>query len=434
MLTYQRIRNAEPSGKGYKLHDALGLFLYVTAKGSRSWRFKYRYAGKERLLVFGLFPEVSLAEARDRRDAARRELRDGKDPWVEAKKRKYMKLQAGDNTLASLAQKWLSDHEGHWSPANAYRVRSRVENDILKSLGKLPVTEITSSMVLTQLRKIEARGAIETAKRVKGDVLAILTRARAERLISADIIEDVKGLAEALKPTPPARRLPALVDVGELLEFQKAVDRSPGHLLTKLASRFLALTLVRVGTLCLARWSEFEGIDWTDPAKPPERPVWKIPPAHMKLKTADKEMPEFRHDVPLSVEAVATLRMVRQLSGHAEFVFPRMAAWRKPMSVGALSGLYKTIAGGRYKDRMVPHGWRSAFSTLMNERAALLDRAGDRLIIDMILAHMPNGVSASEWAYNRARYSKPKAALLQAWSDMIFKDLQSPETLISSYR
>lgn len=294
------------------------------------------------------------------------------------------------------------------------------------------MSEISSAMVLTQLRKIENRGAIETAKRVKGDVLAILTRARAERLISADTLEDIKGLAAALRRAPPGRRLPALVEVDELLEFQQEVDRSAANILTKLASRFLALTLVRVGTLCQARWSEIEGIDWDEPVKPAARPVWRIPPANMKLKTADKGISEFGHDVPLSVEAVATLHAVRQLSGHAEYIFPRMAAWRNPMSTGALNGLYKTMAGGIYKDRMVPHGWRSAFSTLMNERAALCDRPGDRLVIDFILGHMPKGVTASEWAYNRAHYLKPKAVLLQAWSDMISKELKSPKALLRS--
>lgn len=261
MLTFQQVQNARPREKAYKLGDEQGLYLYVTPKGTRSWRFKYRYGQKEKRLTFGLFPEVTIAEARQCRDCARLELRRGKDPAEGIERKKRVDILAAGETLETLARQWLTDHEPHWSKANARRVRNRVEKDILSKLGSFPVRDITSDQVLRQLRKIEARGSIETAKRVKGYVLAILKRARDERLVSSDIIVDIECLADALKPNPPASRRPALTTLPELLAFQKAVDRSSADLLTKLASRLVALTLVRVSTLRLATWEEFDGID-----------------------------------------------------------------------------------------------------------------------------------------------------------------------------
>ena len=266
---------------------------------------------------------------------------------------------------------------------------------------------------------------------MKNHVLAILRRARGERLISSELITDLEYLADALKPNPPVRRQPALTTVPDLLAFQRAVDRSTGHLLTKLASRFVALTLVCMSTLRLATWSEFSGIDWEDQDSLSDGAIWTIPAIHMKLTAKDKANAHYGHDVPLSRQAIEILRTVRILSGRSPYVFPKANAWREPMTDSALSALYRRMADARFRNRMVPHGWRSAFSTIMNERAALLGRDGDRMIIDMILAHVPQGVSASEWAYNRARCCKPRATLYQIWADMITEGLPTGMSLLS---
>jgi len=222
--------------------------------------------------------------------------------------------------------------------------------------------------------------------------------------------------------------------VPDLLAFQQAVDRSTGHLSTKLASRFMALTLVRMSTLRLATWSEFSGIDWADPDSPSDAAIWTIPAAHMKLTVKDKANALYGHDVPLSRQAVEILRIVRVVSGRSPYVFPKANAWREPMTDSALSALYRRMADAWFRNRMVPHGWRSAFSTIMNERAALLGRDGDRMVIDMILAHVPPGLSASEWAYNRARCSRPRAALYQIWADMITEGLPTGTSLLNRLR
>jgi len=305
---------------------------------------------------------------------------------------------------------------------------------MLRTLGKLPIRVIDSSMVLTQLRKIEARGSIETAKRVRGYVRAILKRAKGEGLISGDVIADIDDLVYALRPAPPPARLPALVTETQLIVFQQTIDQSSAHILTKLASRFLALTVVRVSTLRLANWTEFQGINWTNAAASSDGAVWNRPAAHMKLEVGEKHNAELNHDIQLSRQAVETLRAIHQITGQFKLVFPRETDWNKPMTDAALARLYQRVAGGRYKDRMVPHGWRAAFSTIMNERAGLLDRPEDRLVIDMILAHIPKGTSSSEWAYNRARYRKPKAALYQVWADIITKDIEPAKTLLRLHK
>lgn len=422
-LTFAAINAAQPRGKPYKLTDRQGLYLFVAASGTKSWRYKYDFGGKERLLTIGRFPDVGLADARALHEEARALIRAGKDPVVEAKRQKQTQITATEATFKKIAEIWLTEQRPLWSPANAKRVRHRLENDIYPCFGAVPIASIDGAMVLNALRKIEKRGSIETAKRVRGYIRAIVNRAKGERLVGREALHEIDDIRDALKPTPRGRRMPALTSLTALLDLQLTVDRSTGGMLVKLASRLLALTQVRVGVLRAATWDEFDGIDWSRPDAPCQRPIWRIASERMKLDVEDKGNDAFGHDVPLSAQAVETLRAVRILTASSRYLFPHAKSWREPMTDAALSSLYKRIGGGRFKGRMVPHGWRTSFSTLMNERAAELERDGDRLIIDMILAHVPEGMSASEWAYNRARYFKPRAALLQAWADMICEGL-----------
>ncbi len=429
-LTDTEVRNAEARSKDYKLADSAGLYLFVTVKGSKSWRFKYRYAGKEKRLTFGLYPEVKLKEARDRRDAARAILRDGLDPAVENERRKHEAIAAAGATFKAVAESWIEDEGPRWSAAHLKRVRFRVERDLYPALGEQPISQITGRAVLTELRKIEKRGSIETAKRVRGYVLAIFKRAKGEHLIKREAITEIEDIAAALKPTPAGAKQPALVTVPALIQLQQDIDRTTSDAQTKLCSRLLALTVVRIGVLRTATWSEFSGIDWDDPDAPAPGAFWEIPAARMKLEVEDKGNAAFGHDVPLPHQAVQCLRALRVINGRWDYVFPGAHNRREPMSDSAVSSMYKRVRNGFYKGKMVPHGWRSAFSTIMNERAAELERDGDRMIIDMMLAHVPEGMSASEWAYNRARYSKPRRALGEAWADMITKNLSDPFELL----
>ena len=427
-LTVVEAKNAKPKERDYKLADSAGLYLFVTTKGAKSWRYKYRQpgTGKEKRLTFGLFPDVSLSEARDRRDAARAMVRAGKDPQIEAEKERAAAIAAAGATFKAIAEEWMADESPGWSASHKDRVRFRLERDLYPTLGKLPIADITGPMVLRELRKIEKRGAIETAKRVKGYIVAIFKRAKSEHFIGGDAVMSVMDIGDALKPTPAGSKQPALTTVEELLELQQTVERSNSDVKTKIASRLLALTVVRVGVLRQATWDEFEGIDWDDPDGCAPDALWRISASRMKLEVEDKGNEAFGHEVPLSRQAVALLRVLHVITGRYQLLFPGGKSWREAMSDAALSTLYKRMAGGKYKGRMVPHGWRSAFSTIMNERAARLRTDGDRMIIDMMLAHVPKGMSASEWAYNRARYLEPRRELGQAWADIITDGLPAP--------
>jgi integrase len=241
------------------------------------------------------------------------------------------------------------------------------------------------------------------------------------------------GWQRASKKTPVGARQPALTGVSALIQLQLDVDTSGSRAITKLASRLLALTAVRVGVVITATWNEFEGIDWSRPDEPALHAIWRVPASRMKLSVGNKANAALGHDVPLSAQAVEVLRAIHIMTGRRPWLFPNDKAWREPMSDAAVSTMYKRMDGGAYKGRMVPHGWRAAFSTVMNEWAAERERDGDRMIIDMILAHIPAGMSASEWAYNRARYLKRRGELLNVWAEMISKGLSSPFSLVDAF-
>lgn len=427
VLTVAELRNAKVRDKAYQLSDALGLYIYILPSGGKSWRFKYRIGEKEHRMTFGLFPEVSLADARAKRDEARALLRDGRDPARDFRTAKITHLAAEAATFQSIAAEWLADSAPQWSPSHQERVRFRLERDLYPAIGNTPISLVTPQAVLKVLRKIEQRGSIETAKRVKGYIVSIFRRAKAEQLVGAEMVLSIQDLGDALKPTPIGGKQPALTRVSELIELQWAVERSTSDVRVKLASRLLALTSVRVGVLRAATWDEISGIDWQNPADAAPDALWRISAQRMKLEVEDKGNEAFGHEVPLSRQAVELLRALKVLAGHSDYIFPSTRTWREPMSDAALSTLYKRMSGGRYKGRMVPHGWRSAFSTIMNERAAEREADGDRMIIDMMLAHVPKGMSATEWAYNRARYMKPRRLLAQAWADIITEGLPLPQ-------
>jgi integrase len=424
-LSALEAQNAKACGRDYKIVDSNGLYLFVSKAGGKSWRYKYRFGGKEKLLTLGRFPTVSLAAARKRKDWARSLIADGRDPAVEAEKEKKALIVASGTTFRSVGEAWYADERPGWSGSHAVRVSNRLEKDIYPEFGRLPVSQIDSPMILAALRKIELRGSVETARRVRGYVEAIFDRAIGESLIDGDTNPAVR-VAKGLKKPKKGAKQPALTQIPLLIELQRDVDRSTSNILTKLASRLLALTLVRVGVVIGATWDEFEGIDWDKPDSPSPNAVWRISAARMKLEVDDKQNEAFGHDVSLTRQAVDVLRAIHLISGMRDLVFPGDKSWRIPMSDAAISTMYKRMRGGGYKGRMVPHGWRSAFSTIMNERAAELERDGDRLIIDTVLAHVPRGMSASEWAYNRARYFKPRARLLRVWCDMISEGVEDP--------
>jgi hypothetical protein len=432
-LTIIEVKNAKPAASDYRLADSHGLFLHITTAGGKIWRYRYRVGPREKTLTLGRYPEMGLVAAREAHHEARKMVSQGKDPALEKQKAKISRIEAAKITFRKVAEDWLADQEPIWSISNAKRVRNRFERDLYPLFGNLPIGQVETTAILRALRKIEARGSIETAKRVRGYVKSVFRRAKGERLVDHAVLLEIDEIKDALKPARRGSKQPALTEVPELLEFQNVVDRSTSSLVVKLASRLLALTLVRIGVLRTALWTEIEGIDWDNPNSVPNAPIWRIPASRMKLDVEDKGNPAFGHDVPLPHQAVEVLRALRPLTGSFDLLFPSTKSWREPMSDAALSTVYKRMGGGRYKNVMVPHGWRSSFSTIMNERAAELERDGDRMVIDMVLAHVPPGVSASEWSYNRSRYRKPRGTLIQIWADMITRNLLPAEEMVTRY-
>ena len=423
-LTDTQCRKALPADKDYKLGDTGGLYLFVTAKGGKSWRMKYRFAGKEKRLTFGLYPEVTLAEARDRRDAARRHLRDYRDPSVEEHKRKMAAHAAAGATMEKIGRAWHDAQRPRWSPKYAMKLLQALERDVFPDLGSLPLADIDGPMVLRALRKIETRGSVDTAKRVREYISAVFVYGMSEGIVPNNPAATV---GKALRPIVARGKQPAITNLDDLRGLMHCMDESSAGPATKLASRLLALTAVRPGVLCGATWAEFENIDWADPDASSPDALWRIPAERMKLELDNKGEAAFAHDVPLPPQAVEVVRALRRLTGRIPLLFPSQRSTRRPMTTAALENLYKREG---YQNRHVPHGWRSAFSTILNDRPSPPRLEGDRHVVDLMLAHKPKGLSGSEFAYNRSQHTARRRQLASEWAELISEGLVAANDLV----
>jgi integrase len=405
MLTDAAVRGAKPAAKPYKLTDRAGLYLHVTPAGSKLWRLRYEFGRKEKLLSIGPYPDVTLADARDRRDTAKRLLREGRDPSLERKLARTKSLEAQTTSFEPVAREWYARMASSWTERHALDVLTSLERHVFPQLGSLPITEINPPMVLTVLRAIEARPAIETARRVRQRMSAVFVYGIASGICQTDPAAIVQG---AMAPLVKGRQ-PAIVDLDEAREVLRRAEAEPAHPVTKLALRLLALTAVRPGEIRGAAWREFEQLD-------SGQPLWRIPATRMKMKQ--------EHLVPLSQQAVAIITAVRSLTGRGPLVFPNARHAHRPMSENAI-GYLLNRAG--YHSRHVPHGWRATFSTIMNERYQ-----HDRQVIDLMLAHAPK--DKTESAYNRAAHMPRRRELAQAWTDLLLADLPEVASLMCGAR
>lgn len=311
-------------------------------KGHKSWRLRYKFAGKEKRLLLGEYPEVSLARARELREDAKRLLRDHRDPAVEEHKRKIAAHAAAGATFEKYALLWHEVQKGRWSPVQIKKVEQALRRDVFPDLGRLPLAEIDGPMILKVLRKVEKRGAIDTAKRIRQYVSAVFQFAMTEGVVGTD---PASGIKKGLLPTPPGGRQPAvrqpavrtLAEARKLLADMDASTSSPP---TKLASRLLALTATRPGIVRAARWTEFEGIDWDDPDLSAPKALWRVPAGRMKLEQADKSDELFEHVMPLPSEAVGVLRAMHRLTGRVVYVFHAARSVRTPMSENTIGYMY----------------------------------------------------------------------------------------------
>ena len=409
-------KNAKPREKAYKLSDSHGLYLHVRPTGLRVWRWNFRIDGSEQTMTFGRYPELSLADARLERAAADKIRRSGVDPRQDRQKVMQSHADAEAATFKSVALRWHLQMQDRWSTLHAVNVKAWLERDVFPKIGGTPVSKVTSKILWPILETIQKRSA-DRAHRLRRHLSAIFEFAMALDLTDHDPAAKLRG---ALKPKVNGRQ-PALLTIEDARALLLAAEKEPGHPLTKLASRLLALTAVRSGSLRHAEPHEFE-LDT-------EAPIWRIPAAKMKLNKAEKQSEAFDFIVPLAPQAVEVVKLAMELTKGGKYVFPNARFANKPMSENAVSVMYRRLP--RFASRHVPHGWRSTFSTIMNDRAQDLERAGDRAIIDLMLAHKPTGTEA---AYNRASFMKRRRQIAEEWAELLVGKLPPPASLLEGPR
>ena len=383
-LTDTAARQAKYIGKTQKLFDEKGLFLLVNQSG-KYWRLKYRFSDKEKTLALGVYPEVSLKEARLKRDDARKALAEGNDPGLIRKLDKIAAKTAGENSFENIAREWHKTQLARWSDSHGQRVLNSLEEDAFPLLGQFPITELTAPMILDAIRKIERRGATETAGRVLQRISSVIRFAIQTSRATSNPASDLTGVLTATK----VEHRPALPR-SELPEFFRRLNAEPLHPATRLAIRLLMLTMTRPGEVRFARWSEFDF----------ERTEWRIPAERMKMRA--------EHLVPLSHQALAVLEELKLHTGNRELLFPSQTNLSKPISENTM-----VYAFGRmgYKGIATPHGMRALASTTLNEEGF------DPDVIERQLAHAErNKVRA---AYHRAQYLDERRKLLQWWADFL---------------
>jgi integrase len=381
-LTAVAVKSARP-GKHF---DGGGLFLHVMPNGSRYWRLKYRYAGKEKLLALGVFPEVSIAEARRRRDDARAALRDGDDPGRARQQRRFAAESAASNTFAAVAEEWIERQRV--AEVTASKTRWLLESFLFPAIGARPISEITPRELLAALRKVEATGKLETAKRAKMKAGQIFRFAILEGRAESDPTASLRG---ALK-TPVVKHHAAITDPKKMGELLRSIDGFTGQFVTGCALKIAPLVFVRPGELRNAEWSEFD----LDAA------MWRIPAARMKMKAA--------HLVPLSSQAVAVLRDLHPLTGQGRYVFPSIRTAARPMSENTINAALRAL--GYDVGEMTGHGFRSMAATRLNEMGWRADA------IERQLAHSESNKVRDAYT-SAAQYLDERKNMMQGWADYL---------------
>ena len=397
-LTEIALRNAKPADKPYKLADASGLFVLVNPNGSRLWRLKYRFAGKEKLLTFGAYPKVSLKQARDLRDAAKRLLMGGKDPGVERKTAKRAARIAAENDFETIAREFVQKQGARWSARHSIDVLHRLQIYVFADLGHRPIAEITPLELLDVIRKIEARGATDLAHRVAQMCSQVFRYGVVTGRCTRDVAADLRGAL-----VPHVKKHMLAIRPEELPALLRAIRGYAGDSVTRLGLQFLALTFVRTNELIQAEWQEF---DWRNA-------VWTIPAPRMKMKR--------EHLVPLSRQTLEVLNELQALNGAARYVFASPPNPRKHISNNTL--LYALYRLG-YHSRMTGHGFRTVASTILNEQREGGAHSFGFDVIERQLAHLEK--NAVRGAYNRAEYILERRAMMQWWADYLdsqFNDL-----------
>jgi integrase len=382
-LTDTALRAAKPTEKTQKLFDGSGLYLLITPKGAKSWRLKYQFQRKEKLISLGPYPLVSLKEARERATAARKTLESGVDPTAQRKQKKQRTLI----TFELVALEWHERQSAKWTASYAEATLNRMKRNLFPAIGSTPVNAVTAPEILTLLRKVEARGQIGTAHALKQLCSGVFRYAIATGRAERDPAADLRG---ALAPNLKKHR-PALTEPQAVGRLMHAVYNYQGSLSVRSALQLMALTFCRTNEIRFAEWREFDFADR----------LWRIPAERMKMKRD--------HLVPLSNQAVAVLEKLRPYSGKDQYVFPGYRSETVPFGNTALQKAIRVM--GFEREEMCPHGFRSMASTLLNELGFNADW------IERQLAHVPHGQVRG--IYNRAEYLPERRRMLQEWADYL---------------
>ena len=387
VLIDKAISQAKPQEKSHKFTDGNGLYMLVNPNGSKLWRWKYRADGKEKLMALGAYPDVSLTEARAARDAARKQLSRDIDPMAERKAAKHARQLSAENSFAAVARLWWDNWQQSRSSSHVVYVMRRLEADIFPAIGARPIDQIEAPELVKMAKDIQARGALDIAKRALQTSGQVFRYAIAHGMAKRNPVKDFQpGDVLATRK----KRNYARIDGKDLPELLRHIEAYQGSVVTRLALKLIALTFVRTSELIGAKWSEID----LDAAR------WDIPAERMKMKTS--------HIVPLSSQAIEILKTLHIVTGRGILLFPGERDHGKPMSNNTILG---ALARMGYKGRMTGHGFRGIASTLLHEMAF------DHAHIELQLAHQErNEVSAS---YNHALYLGQRTAMMQQWADYL---------------
>jgi len=399
--TIKKAKLIADGSKPHKLTDGGGLYLLINQKG-KYWRYNYRFNGKFKTLALGIYPELGLKEARIIHDAAHRKVRDNIDPSAQKKiqKSSYKKLR--ENTFEIIAREWFTEFKDTWVESHAKRLIFRLENDVFPWMGERPIHEIEPPEILDLMRRVQSRGALESAHRVRHVCGQVFRYAVATGRAQRDQTADIKGAL----PSHRKKHFAAIKDPDELAKLLQAIDLYKGTFIVRCALQLSPLVMLRPGELRQAEWSEIDL----------DNATWIIPVKRMKALKATKLDNETTHIVPLSTQAIAILNEIKPLTGRFHFVFTGARSRTRPMSDNAVRLALRTM--GFSNETMTVHGFRSTASTLLNEMGFNPDA------IEAQLAHKDsNEVRA---AYNRAQYLEERREMLQAWADYL-DELKSRE-------
>lgn len=388
-LSDLQVRTAKPKDKDYKLVDGYGLYLLVTPTGGKLWRFDYRYSEKRKTVAFGAYPSITLSDARQRREDARKLLANGVDPGAIKKAQKTARIESATNSFEAVTREWHERFKNQWSVNHAERLLRRLELDVFPAIGERPIAEIKAPEMLAVLRKVELR-TLETAHRLRIACSQVFRYAVATGRAERDPVADLRG---ALPPVKN-KHFAAPTDPKDVAPLLRAIDDYEGSFVVKCAMRLAPLVFVRPGELRQAEWSEIN-LDMAE---------WNIPGHRMKMKEA--------HLVPLARQAVEILQELQLLTGHSKYLFPCHRSPLRCMSDNAVNAALRRM--GFEKTEIVGHGFRAMARTLLDE---VLQVRPD--FIEHQLAHAVRDPLGR--AYNRTSHLAERKKMMQQWADYLDK-------------